>query len=195
MALLPFAIQQNMFNLLDSHDVDRLHNREGLDLREYRGAVIVQFTMLGVPSLYYGDEADIDGYTDSIEGCRYPMPWGTGFEQGERYKLVQTLARLRNNEKAFSEGTFQFLCADGQILSFARQNEESCWITVMSTEEEDRWITLPTEILGTDPAVMREMQANGCLTDVFGSVWSVENTEDNNLKMLIPAHETALFRI
>ncbi|MCQ2510536.1 MAG: alpha amylase N-terminal ig-like domain-containing protein [Lachnospiraceae bacterium] len=195
MALLPFAIQQNMFNLLDSHDVDRLHNREGLDLREYRGAVIVQFTMQGVPSLYYGDEAEIGGYTDSIEGCRYPMPWGTGFEQGERYKLVQTLAKLRNSEKAFSEGTFQFLYADGQILSFARQTEDSCWITVMSTEEEDRWITLPTEILGTDPAVLRNWQEKCCLTDIFGKTWSVENSGDHNLHILIPAHEAALFRL
>lgn len=188
--LLPFAVQQNMFNLLDSHDVDRLHNREGLNLRDYRGAVIAQFTMLGVPSLYYGDEAAIDGYTDSIEGCRYPMPWGSGFETGEWYKLYQTLAKLRQNHRAFSEGSFQFLYAAGQVFAFARQTEEECWISIISSEEEDTEVVLPVAVLGLQTEELTKTAESG--VDALGE--GVQMTyEEGILRLKLSAHESYLF--
>ncbi|MDO4490030.1 MAG: alpha amylase N-terminal ig-like domain-containing protein [Lachnospiraceae bacterium] len=189
--LLPFAVQQNLFNLLDSHDVDRLHNREGLNLREYRGAVLAQFTMLGVPSLYYGDEAAIAGYTDSIEGCRFPMPWNSGFEQGEWYALYRNLAHLRQEHRAFSQGTFQFLYANEQVISYARQTEQECWIAVISSQEQDREVVLPIQILGVEDGTVRELLEKG--RDTLGERLQGELTQQGELKLLLPAHESLLF--
>ncbi len=190
--LMPFAVQQNLFNLLDSHDVDRLHNREGLNMREYRGAVIAQFTMLGVPSVYYGDEAAIEGYTDSIEGCRYPMPWDSGFEKGEQYSLYRSLIALRREHRAFAEGTFQFLYAEGQILAFARQTEEECWISVISSEQTDTEAVLPVSILGRDEKQLQELMDQG--TDALGQPIRM-SLEKGSLRIQMPAHESYLFQI
>lgn len=187
--LMPFAVQQNLFNLLDSHDMDRLHNREGLNMEEYRGAVIAQFTMLGVPSLYYGDEATVDGYTDSIEGCRYPMPWDSGFEKSEQYQLYQKLIRLRREHRAFSEGTFQFLYAEDQVLAFARQTEEECWVSVISTEEKDTEAVLPISVLGCDAEKTAVLLKSG--KDALGTTLQAELFE-GDLKIQIPAHTSYL---
>ena len=183
---LPFAIRQNLFNLLDSHDVNRLHRNEGLNMREYRGAVIAQFTMIGVPSLYYGDEAGIDAYTDSLEGCRYPMPWDSGFEQSEQYDLYHTLIRLRREHPVFSEGSFQILYAKGQVIVFARQDAKECWISIISSGRTDEWILLPVGLLG-----VREIEKQ----DALGSTLISENIENGFLKILVKAHESYLFEI
>ncbi len=191
LALLPFAVQQNLFNLLDSHDVDRLHNRDGLNMGDYRGTVIAQFTMLGVPSLYYGDEASIDGYTDSIEGCRYPMPWGSGFEQTERYQFYQKLIRIRREHRAFQEGTFQFLLAEGQVISYARQTEEECWIAVISSEDRDTEAVLPLGILGAVPEKAEALKSGRDALDEQITA----SLENGSMKIHLPAHQSFLFQI
>ncbi|MBR5872384.1 MAG: alpha amylase N-terminal ig-like domain-containing protein, partial [Oscillospiraceae bacterium] len=58
---IPFSLWENQFNLFDSHDTARLHNNPKITKESYRGAVIFQFLLPGAPSIYYGDEAEIEG--------------------------------------------------------------------------------------------------------------------------------------
>ena len=117
---MPWALQENQFNLFDSHDIGRLHNNQAIDPGEYRGAVIFQFMLPGAASVYYGDEASIGGDPGSNEGCRWPMPWGTEFEKTERFRFYRTLMRLKADHPALSSGGMQFLFAEGGVLSIAR---------------------------------------------------------------------------
>lgn len=71
---------EKQVNLFDSHDASCLHNNPAVHPEEYRGAVIFQFLLTGAESIYYGGEAQIDGYVDSIEGCRFSMRWGKDFQ-------------------------------------------------------------------------------------------------------------------
>ena len=144
---LPFIIQQNLYNLMDSHDMDRLHNNP-VCFGDYRGAVIAQFTMIGTPSIYYGDEAGIDGRIEDMEGCRYPMPWGSGFEESEQYKLHKMLSHLRQEHKVFAEGSFQFIYCLDQVISFARYDEEECFLSVINSSDTDTEAELPVGVLG-----------------------------------------------
>lgn len=57
LAKIPYALWENQFNLLGSHDIGRLHNNPAVHPEEYRGAVIFQFLLTGAASIYYGDEA------------------------------------------------------------------------------------------------------------------------------------------
>ena len=120
LAKLPWAIRENQFNLIDSHDISRLHNDPAVHPGEYRGAVIFQFMLPGAASVYYGDEASVGGTLGTNEGCRWPMPWGTGFEESERFRFYRTLMRLKHDHPALSRGGMKFLYADGGILSMAR---------------------------------------------------------------------------
>lgn len=61
-----------LFNLLDSHDTERLMNRlNNLDIFYQQLAVL--FTMPGSPCIYYGTEIAMEGGHDP--GCRRCMPW------------------------------------------------------------------------------------------------------------------------
>lgn len=194
---LPFAIAQNLFNLMDSHDLDRFHNNP-VCYEDYRGAVIGQFTMIGTPSIYYGDEAGIDGRIDDMEGCRYPMPWDSGFEASNQYKLYKDLAHLRNSHKVFSEGSFQFIYSSEQVISFARYDDKECWISVINSSEEDTSIELPVGILGMNLGIVGDCKViNGenVSADYFERAIVSDISEEGVLKIKLPAHESYLFEI
>lgn len=185
LAKLPYAIWENQFNLFDSHDTSRLHNNPRVNREEYRGAVIFQFMLPGAASIYYGDEAEIDGYTDSMEGCRYPMPWDRDFRNGERYVLYKTMAHLKAYHPALSHGSMKILYADGHIISVARFWGQEAFASVISTEEEDKVIRIPLGAVGaSEPSGAK---------DVFGTELVYETGDKHSISLQVKAHKSYLF--
>lgn len=103
-------MQQNnnvMFNLLDSHDTERVMNRfHNLDMFYQQLAVL--FTMPGSPCIYYGTEIAMEGGHDP--DCRRCMPWSEleSKENQERIRAMQTLIRMRMQEQACRSLYFHF---------------------------------------------------------------------------------------
>ena len=186
LAKLPYVIWENQFNLFDSHDTSRLHNNPEINREEYRGAVLFQFMLPGAASIYYGDEAEIDGFTDSMEGCRYPMPWDKDYRSSQQYRVNHTMANLKAKHPALSKGSVKFLYAEGQILSLARFWEQEAFVCVISTEEEDKSIRLP---LGAVGAARPED-----VEDVFGRPLVFEDCDSHSVTMQVKAHQSYLFR-
>lgn len=144
---MPYVIQENQFNLFDSHDIGRLHNNPEISYEDYRGCVISLFTMIGAANMYYGDEASLDG-DETNEGCRHPMPWGTNFEEKDQFKLYQTLCHLKTQEDALINGGYKFLDCHDYVFSFIRFNLDEGFITVFSRNDEEVEITLPLKDFG-----------------------------------------------
>lgn len=186
LAKLPYRIWENQFNLFDSHDTSRLHNNPKVNREEYRGAVMFQFMLPGAASIYYGDEAEIDGYIDSMEGCRFPMPWSKDFRSNEHYQLNRTMAHLKAEHPALSQGSMQFLYADGHILSLARYWGREAFVCVISTESEDRTIRLPLGAVGAAKPAEK--------TDLFGRDLVFTDCDAYSVSMLVKAHQSYLFR-
>lgn len=186
LAKLPYQIWENQFNLFDSHDTSRLHNNPKVNRKEYRGAVMFQFMLPGAASIYYGDEAMIDGYIESMEGCRFPMPWDQDFQSSEGYRLYQTMAKLKARHPALSCGSMKILYADGHILSIARFWEQEAFVCVISVEEEDRAIRLPLGAVGA--AMPQEMY------DIFHRPLLFQDCDRHSVIMQVEAHESYLFR-
>lgn len=145
---LPSAIQQVLFNLLDSHDVPRLHNNRSITEDAYRGALIMLFTLPGCSSIYYGDEAGIGGRTDDNEGCRYPMPWDADFENSGTWRLYAALAKIKTGSDAFRDGGFKVLWDNDFVFSYARFTPDEVWIAVCSADSETREIDLNAAAFG-----------------------------------------------
>ena len=97
-----------LFNLLDSHDTERLMNRFH-DLDIFCQQLAVLFTLPGSPCIYYGTEIAMEGGFDP--DCRRCMPWDE-IDLGkyeDRIRQMQTLIRLRKTEKTFRSLHFHFL--------------------------------------------------------------------------------------
>ena len=163
---MPGAVAYQMFNLLDSHDVPRLHNNEKIDDKAVEVAVLMMFTLPGTVNVYYGDEVAIAGKTDAVEFARYPMDWEweSKGKARERFAFYQKLCELKTTNEALGDGSFQVLFDEGKVLAYARFTDEQMLITICSMEEESKDIQLRigdygfggkqvTEMLGKDMAV------------------------------------------
>ncbi len=175
---LPSVIQHQMFNLLDSHDVPRLHNNENISVNDYETAVIMMFTLPGTVSVYYGDEVALTGGTELIEECRNPMDWNwrEKKEAAERFDMYQRLIALKRHSPALENGGFQIISEKGYVFSYARFTEEELIIVISSTDDKVNEVMLALEDFGFDnqaftqdylgKAVVSQVTAEGVKVDV-----------------------------
>lgn len=99
---------QVMFNLLDSHDTDRLFTRAGSEDAFFQQLAML-FTLPGSPSIYYGTEIGLPGGHDP--DCRRCMPWDQ-LDQPEnrrRIRQITELIRLRRTAPALRESGLCFV--------------------------------------------------------------------------------------
>ncbi len=148
LAKLPFVIQQNQFNLLDSHDIDRFHNDPAVTPDMVRAAVIFQFMLTGAASIYYGDEVDIGGTLGSNEGCRWPMPWRENMESGAGFRLHRTMCALKAAHRALSRGGMKFLYASGPVFALSRFTPEEAFVAVFSNSDRAESVPIPFAAVG-----------------------------------------------
>ncbi len=103
-------MQQNnnvLFNLLDSHDTERLMNRFH-DPDIFYQQLAVLFTLPGSPCIFYGTEIAMEGGFDP--DCRRCMPWEeiSTEENQEKIRLMKKLIRMRRTEEACRSPHFHF---------------------------------------------------------------------------------------
>ena len=128
-----------LMNFISTHDTERALTRLGgeevgwhdkdwqfehhLSPSEYvygisllKCAMVLQFFLPGVPCIYYGDEAGMEGYRDPFNRCCYP--WG--HENIELIDFTRGLAKVRRETRAFEQGDLRFIQADDNVCVFAR---------------------------------------------------------------------------
>lgn len=118
-------MQQNnnvLFNLLDSHDTDRLFTRSRCNEDAFYQQLAVLFTMPGSPCIFYGTEIGMEGGHDP--DCRRCMPWDE-IQSGvwnERIGIMRTLIRLRKENDCFRSLYFHFprTCENERIIEYIK---------------------------------------------------------------------------
>ena len=79
---------------------------------------LLQFTLPGIPSIYYGDEAGLEGYGDPF--CRKFFPWGK--EDPYLPDFYRKLGAFRRSSTVFKDGDFIPVYAFGGQLAFLRES-------------------------------------------------------------------------
>lgn len=88
--------------------------REGIRL--LKEAAVLQFTLPGVPSIYYGDEAGLEGYKDPFNrGC---YPWGN--ENRELIEFYSALGKVRRENSSFIDGKYSSVSAVLGCVAYTR---------------------------------------------------------------------------
>ena len=150
----PEVVQCNM-NLLGTHDTPRIltvlvddfnGTREEMSKRRLSRhqfdiaydrllmASFLQYTLPGSPSLYYGDEAGMEGGKDPFNRRTYP--WG--YENMEFVEHFKRLGRLRREHPAFRYGDIQFFQAGDRHVGFTRSYEGRTY-RVYCNRDADPW--------------------------------------------------------
>lgn len=85
-------------------------------LQRLRLASLVQYAFPGSPTLYYGDEAGMEGFEDPFN--RRPFPWGD--EDRDLTAWYTALGRARRTLLPLRRGDIQYILAEGGVLAFTR---------------------------------------------------------------------------
>ncbi len=98
----------------------RMSNEEREKAKELlKMAAVLQFTLPGVPCVFYGDEAGMEGYQDPF--CRRCFPWDN--IDGELHGFYQKLGKLRTGtlREIFAEGSYREIFADTGCIVYQRK--------------------------------------------------------------------------
>ena len=154
------ALQVSM-NQLSNHDhsrfltrtnnqTGRLHTRggdaasEGVNKSVMMEAVVFQMTWPGAPTIYYGDEAGVYGWTDPDN--RRPFPWGK--EDNALMELHREAIALRKAHPVLRSGSTEFLWNEYGILSFGRWDNVSQIAVVINNNPTPKELKLPVWKIG-----------------------------------------------
>ena len=114
-------------------------------IRLLKLASVLQYTLPGVPSLYYGDEAGLEGFSDPF--CRGTYPWGK--ENQELLNHYTALGKMRRENEAFKTGEFLPVTDENGIFSFKRKSKTQELLIFVNATHSERpvLITETTELL------------------------------------------------
>ena len=105
-------------------------------------ATVLQYTLPGSPSIYYGDEAGCEGAKDPFNRRTYP--WGR--ENRETLTHYQNLGDLRKHHSALQTGDTEFFCAGQGRLGFSRKDSQE-EIKIYVNQSAEGWELPQGEIL------------------------------------------------
>ena len=117
--MYPVQATNAMFNLLGSHDTERVLTLAGGDVNRVLQAMTFQFFYPGIPMVYYGDEVGMEGGADP--DCRRGMVWETGRQNQTLREAMKVLASLKRSEPGLATGSLHVVRADKQHLEMVRE--------------------------------------------------------------------------
>ena len=150
-----------------NHQVGRISSRgadaanEGVNKNLFRMAVLMQMTWPGAPTIYYGDEAGLCGWTDP--DSRRAYPWG--HEAEELIQYHKELIRIHKEHQVLRTGSILFLFGEYQCISYGRFDDNEHIVVAINISQDTRHMEIPVWRLGvTQPTRM----ARVILTDAGG---------------------------
>ena len=158
----PFAWRSAM-NFLGTHDTPRILTLLGVGgdgkdhSKDWRAAfrmsdeqyqrgrarlrlgALVLFAFPGSPTIYYGDEAGLEGFEDPFN--RRTFPWGR--EDEELLAWYRALGAARGQLEALRRGELTWLHTRGRVLAFLRGEGERAVLAAVNAGDRPEAITLP----------------------------------------------------
>ena len=154
---------------------------ENINTAIMREAIAIQMTWPGAPTIYYGDEAGLCGWTDPDNRRTYP--WGR--EDMELIRFHKDMICIHKNYEALIRGSVMFLHGAHKIIAYGRFTDTEQLVVILNTNYEDIDVKLHVRRIGVkNHEIMRRVM----LTNEEG--YSLETcdykVEHNMLYMKVP---------
>ncbi|MCR4830844.1 MAG: glycoside hydrolase family 13 protein [Pseudobutyrivibrio sp.] len=178
-----------------NHVVGRLATKgaraaeDGVNIPIMKLAEMVQMTWPGAPTLYYGDEAGVCGFTDP--DSRRTFPWGHC-----NYDLIdytRDIIMVHKLSRAIKEGSFRFLNCGQGFISYARFTENEQIIVVINSNSSPIEVDIPVWIAGVplNCTIERIIMTN----EVGYSIMPTDiNVEGGNLHAQLTAYTGIVYK-
>ena len=160
-ARMPMPAYMCSMNELSNHDhsrfltrtnmkVGRLHTvgskaaNEGVDVSVFRQAVIMQMTLQGAPTIYYGDEVGVCGWTDPDN--RRSFPWGR--EDWNILEFHKYAINLHKRHKSLRYGSLIPILGEKDLIAYIRAVKDEQILVVIYTGSEEIEVDIPVWLMG-----------------------------------------------
>ena len=112
---------------------------ENVNVAVMREAVVMQMTWPGAPTIYYGDEAGVCGFTDPDNRRTYP--WG--HEDQDLIAFHREMIRIHKRYSVFREGSVLMLMWRENVLAYARMDQEQKIVVIINNSDALEEVTVP----------------------------------------------------
>lgn len=174
-AILPKSVANSSYNFTANHDMPRTLYASGNDMAKAMAATIVNFTYVGAPCIYFGEEIGMN--TSSFYDS---MIWDKTSWNYRMFNLYKALCELRQDfPGVYKDGTIKDLKLpeSSGMLAFARWKGDEKVVTIMNPWNEKRTIEVNVSCLA--------MQNGSVLTDYLtGKTYAI-----NDGKVTVDVHE------
>jgi len=170
MAKLNIHALESSMNQLSNHDhsrfltrtngtTGRLHTvgpraaEAGVNRSIMMEAVVFQMTWPGAPTVYYGDEAGVMGWTDP--DSRRSFPWGS--EDTTLMELHRVLIGLRRAYPVLKSGSVDFLWTHHGFISYGRWDERQKIVVALNNNSKPIEVVLPVWKLGVTKGQLMQL--------------------------------------
>ena len=103
----------------------------GVNKAVLREAVVIQMTWPGAPTIYYGDEAGVCGFTDPDNRRTYP--WGR--EDHELINFHKDIIRIHKENKEFLTGSLKYMESDYNVIGYGRFTKQSQSVILVNNND------------------------------------------------------------
>ena len=115
-------------NLIGTSDTERILTVLDGNIRCLKIIVALQFTIPGVPLIYYGDETGVTGGKDPDNRKSYPCE----NEDVDLIGFYKRIAQIRNGQDALKKGDFNIFDTEEDIFAFERVYENERIVVVVN---------------------------------------------------------------
>lgn len=119
---------------------------QDIDEAIFKQGVVMQMTLPGAPTLYYGDEAGVCGWTDPDNRRTYP--WG--HENFEILEFYREAIAIHRQHKVFKTGSYKPLVEQRDLLCYGRFDMDNAAFVAINTSDTDKTVSIPTWTLGVE---------------------------------------------
>lgn len=111
---------------------------QGIDKAVFREAVVMQMTWVGAPTIYYGDEAGVCGFTDPDNRRTYP--WGR--EDHDLIRFHREMIRIRKESEVLRTGSLRCLMAEYNIIAYGRFTHKDQYVIIINNNDHTKDLTV-----------------------------------------------------
>lgn len=136
----------NTIVFLDNHDLTRIFSSFQKDISKLKMAIAFQLTTRGIPSIYYGTELLMEGFSHEQHGKMrkdFPGGWpndsvncftaeGRSESQNEVFEYYKNILNWRKTKEVIHSGKLIHFIPENNIYVYFRYNESECVMIVLN---------------------------------------------------------------
>ncbi|WP_297430156.1 glycoside hydrolase family 13 protein [Clostridium sp.] len=164
-------------NVVGTNDTERILTVLDGNIELLKVLTTIQFTLPGVPLIYYGDEAGLIGGREPDNRRSYP--WGK--ENKQLVDFYQKLINIRNNEDSLKKGDLIIYETDLDALAFERNYENEKILVIVNVSNEQKLI--------------KDINLNGCYVNLLDVSEKYKFVGENAVIAIFPRNFKILRKI